>query len=332
MNSPSTIRGREAAPPKRPRPLPPATQREWIECAQRLVAGAIFNFSQQASCDLAMQGGSALRLFYGAPRYSMDMDFVIREDHVWRLNALIRPLHKQIEDQIQKELGPGFTVRLKGGPKPGKQLVRHTLTIENASLYLGAANLHMEFWPVDHDYMRNYTQKRATTADGTTINRADEQSINTPTLKGIYIDKVIALSSRTHIKWRDIYDVWWISSKLRNWLPEPENAEEMTAMFIAQASAYDVGDPELALQGLRRFLDTDTEVLIDQAQAELVQFLDAKTFAEVFVEEGIRRVVDRSKLACEIVHDNLQSRLEGLPSWMRETSPDMSAGASTPSM
>jgi hypothetical protein len=313
----SGTQNKDGGTPKRLRPLPPATQREWIECAQRLVAGAIFNFSQQASCDLAMQGGSALRLFYGAPRFSMDMDFVIRQDHLWRLAALIRPLHKTVEEQLQQELGPSFTVRLKGGPKPGKQLVRHTLTIENPSVFIGSASLHMEFWPVDHDYMRNYTQKRSDTADGMTIHRADEQSINSPSLKGIYIDKVIALSSRSHIKWRDIYDVWWISSKLRNWLPAPENAEEMTAMFIAQASAYDVGDPELALRGLRRFLDTDTDVLVDQAQAELVQFLDSETFEKVFVEEGIRRVVERSKLACEIVHDNLQNRLDELPAWMR---------------
>ena len=163
-----------------------------------------------------MQGGSALRLFYGAPRYSMDMDFVVRQDHLWRLAALIRPLHTEVEQAIQRELGPGFAVRLKGGPKPGKQLVRHTLTIENTAEFLGSASLHMEFWPVDHDYMRNYTLKRSVTEDGTTINRADEQSINTPSLKGIYIDKVIALSSRPHIKWRDIYDVWWISSKLRD--------------------------------------------------------------------------------------------------------------------
>jgi len=72
------------------------------------------------------------------------------------------------------------------------------------------------------------------------------------TLETAYCDKLTALATRPYLKWRDLYDLWWIGTQTEARL----DLSWVTRQFLHNVSAYRTIDGLSPAQALRKFLET----------------------------------------------------------------------------
>ena len=144
---------------------------------------------------IVFQGGTALRFFYGNPRFSEDLDFVCLPphstfnltEHLHKLPAALEPQFpflQTITTRMQKQqntLQRGILTTTSENPQ---QHVR--LHIELAMVPSYQNTLRILQFPPLHPAVRVETQTE------------------------IFADKLLALGSRTYIKGRDLWDIYFL--------------------------------------------------------------------------------------------------------------------------
>ncbi len=89
------------------------------------------------------------------------------------------------------------------------------------------------------------------------------------TLETAYSDKLTALATRPYLKWRDIYDLWWIGTQTDVRLDLPS----VTRRFLHNVSAYRTLDGLPPAQALRKFLEKDPTEVLNRADPDLRRWL-----------------------------------------------------------
>ena len=149
---------------------------------------------------LAFKGGTALRLAYGSPRFSDDLDFsltgTIRARDVFEWSeAFATQFNLRLTDQWEK---------------------RNTLLVE---LAIGNETLGMPFKiKLEISERRPFTKRtdtelRLLTSPTTNI----EVLFRVSSLARIFSDKIAALKDRNEP--RDLFDLWYVAQKLKRDLP-----------------------------------------------------------------------------------------------------------------
>ena len=78
-----------------------------------------------------------------------------------------------------------------------------------------------------------------------------------------------ALATRPYLKWRDIYDLWWIGTQTDARL----DLSSVTRQFLHNVSAYRTIDDLSPAQALRKFLDNDPTEVLKKADPDLRRWL-----------------------------------------------------------
>src|SRR5690606_6637250 len=97
-----------------------------------------------------------------------------------------------------------------------------------------------EFWGVDAQYLDAY---RATPRSPIVPELMASESMYVrmraqlpmATLDSVFCDKLVAVAGRPYIKWRDIFDLWWISQSREFTRPDPQVLAQRISFY---ASAY----------------------------------------------------------------------------------------------
>jgi len=158
-------------------------------------------YSTSESDNIIFQGGTCLRLLYGGPRYSEDLDFIITDRQV--LSSLLERLSSQMENisplfegkiwlRVQKDRGK--LVRWKVYYQSAEGQKRTSVSIEFAD------------YPVYTSVLAPLNFPRGYPAAPLIL-------VNTETEEEILADKITALAARKYLKGRDIFDVWLLNSK-----------------------------------------------------------------------------------------------------------------------
>ncbi len=156
-------------------------------------------FSQKGFFErLVFQGGTALRLFYGNPRFSEDIDLVFRQDEKITLINIISPkiekftkdnfsfLNKiSIKAQKHEPLMQRFILKTKGINT--SQNIRISIKLAKIPSYYNQPKI-LDFPPLNPAI------------------RVEEQ-------KEILADKITALGCRTYIKGRDLWDIYYLTEE-----------------------------------------------------------------------------------------------------------------------
>lgn len=233
--------------------------------------------------DLAFQGGTSLNLVHGSPRFSEDLDFMIRGGLT--LTGLEKAIERLLVLPPGTPAGLSHTITLA---KEGRNPHAFTITLSGDG-FIGTAKVKVELWHTSPQAMdRLQLLVRPVVApDGT------QTHVPVETLDEILADKVFAIGARDRIKPRDIFDLWWIQAtsatalspdKLalrldiypretpcetaRKWL---ENAQQRVE-FLASPQA-----PEIVAEDLRRWLPStwpmrpeDAALMVEAARAALL--------------------------------------------------------------
>jgi len=159
-------------------------------------------YGQPISDRIIFQGGTCLRLVYGGPRYSEDVDFVTTLD-----SAALAGLFEQVQHEVTR-LAPLFAgevvLRMR---KATREIVRWKVYYR-ATRQQDSTSVSLEFAPYPA-----YTDHVAPLMPPADLPGLPLVVVRAETLEEILADKVAAMAGRRYVKGRDVFDLWWLKGK-----------------------------------------------------------------------------------------------------------------------
>ena len=249
------------------------------EMEQNLVKEAIHLHLLSAMSDAGVlrhavfQGGTALRLCYGGERYSEDLDFVCGKAGSYftdvEFNELIEAALETTKKTLNRDFGIATNqISLKKPERP--DLVKQTpITVAawqiivpiEATPRAPKSRIKIEFANVPA-YDVKPVPVRATPG----LVQVQDVILNAETIHEILADKAVALTAREALKYRDVWDVWY----LQNMLNAAVDREVVQKKFI------DYGSTETEQKAKKRVAELSKDATANAFLAEMKRFLPAK--------------------------------------------------------
>jgi predicted nucleotidyltransferase component of viral defense system len=167
------------------------------------------------------QGGTALRLCYGGERYSEDLDFVCGKAGVYlkdvEFDALVDSALETTKRTLQRDFDIDATqIALKRPAQP--ELVKGSdvnvavwqiVVPVSPTPKAPKSRIKIEFANVP-----SYDAKPLTVSATPGLVQIQDVILNAETPNEILADKAVALTARAALKFRDVWDVWFLVNKL----------------------------------------------------------------------------------------------------------------------
>lgn len=272
------------------RPLTPNLAQKWAEMAHLLFIEALSSSTPMAIEQIAFHGGTNLHLSWGSPRYSEDLDFLVSREIGPRIQQIMPRIERRMQ-ALAKSMDPDLKVEISDRTRDDQGLLNFRVVL-SSPLIIGQVMAKAEFWQVNADYLAKYDTKFIRPAAKGDIVSRITQPIPAATLHSAFADKVVALANRPHLKWRDLFDLWWIDGQ------EKIPTKESIGRVLHHASAYNPSDGGSLAEGLRRFLARDPEEVFAQADPDLKRWLP-KPLWDALHPQGIREIVAHARKVAE---------------------------------
>lgn len=258
----------------------------------------------QLECNqFAFHGGTSLHFSWRSPRLSEDLDFLMARS-AGDVDAIVKRGWRKTEEAFRAE-DPRFDVELLDKSRQRQRMLTYHLRVSH-SAYLGKTMVKVEFWKVDPEYLANYpVELRVPIKPGDLVSRVFNP-VPAATLETAYCDKLTAFATRPFLKWRDIYDLWWIGTQTDSRL----ELTAVTAQFLHNVTAYETIEGLAPAQALRKFLENDTGELIRKADPDLKRWMPALLWAKLHPQitaEMVRYV----RYAIQTVADAIEKKISG---------------------
>jgi predicted nucleotidyltransferase component of viral defense system len=226
---------------------------------------------------VVFQGGTALRLCYGGERYSEDLDFVCGKAGCYvdkiefeklvarALETTKKTLHREFDinaDEIL--LKQPFPMVVKSG---SAKVTAWQISVPIASLrHLPKSRIKIEFANVpSYDGGPNV----AKAVPG--LVQMEDVVLTVESANEILADKAVALTARQALKYRDVWDVWYLTNKL--------NAQVESGMVVNKFADYGTSNVDAkANQRQEELMKASTQkAFLD----EMTRFLPARRVSEI---------------------------------------------------
>lgn len=157
--------------------------------------------------DLIFQGGTSLHLTHGSPRYSEDLDFLVKAS----LNL------EKISSAMQARLRalpwvPFDTTLTVSNAKLAHNPHAFSVTISGPDV-VGSVRVMVELWQTADDAMAAIKAVVVPVRLASGVAAGMQTFVPTADLAEIYADKVFALAARPYLKPRDVFDLYWLSQQ-----------------------------------------------------------------------------------------------------------------------
>ena len=243
---------------------------------------------------LVFQGGTALRLCHGSPRFSEDLDFAGGAGFT---GAHLAPLAGHLKDYLSRRHGLAVEVRPPAALRdtPGRADVtvekwRISVVTQPGDHAVPHQRIHLEIAgvPSHANELRLLARNYDFLPDG-----YGDMMIRVETKEEILADKLIAFPAGlpAHVRWRDIWDIHWLGR---------QGADDPAGLVRAKAGDYGIED----LGGL-----------LEAAAARLPELIRSGGFAkemERFLTDTVAERTFRTEGWLEAVAADLRERLAGL--------------------
>ena len=263
------------------------------EMEQNLIKEAIHLHVLSALSDagvlrhVVFQGGTALRLCYGGERYSEDLDFVCGKAGAYvndlEFEQLVRGALEATRTSLQRDFAidaeqitlkqPARLAAIKDDPVAvaAWQIVVPVDPTPRSP----KSRVKIEFANVpSHDNGPNV----ATATQG--LVQVQDVILSVESANEILADKAVALTARAVMKYRDVWDVWYLVNRL--------NAAADRDMVSRKFADYDVS--AVATKAQRRIDELAMSSSAKSFLDEMRRFLPAKRVADMS-DAGLHRVV-----------------------------------------
>lgn len=279
--------------------LTPQQASTWSRMAHAIYLDALMSESDLSCEQIAFHGGTSLHLSWRSPRYSEDLDFLLSRE-AKDIDVISARVLKSIKERFCA-IDPLFEVELRDKTKDAHRMPMYHLVVSHPG-YVGNAMVKVEFWRVDPEYLQKYpTEFKTPVPDGDLVSRLSNP-VPAAKLETAYCDKLTAFATRPHLKWRDIYDLWWIGTQTASKL----DMESVAGQFLHNVSAYTTLHSLPPADALREFLKNDRNEIIKKADPDLKRWLPDNIW-KVLYPAGVEQMVDYVFQALEEVADFIDS-------------------------
>jgi predicted nucleotidyltransferase component of viral defense system len=155
--------------------------------------------------DLVFQGGSSLHLVHGSPRFSEDLDFLVKSS--LRLDAIGESVRARLAGNTPWI--PGDTRLAVGRAKDGRNPNAFVVTIGGPRL-IGAVRVKVEMWKAGETVLSAVKAIVSPVRLARGPMAGTQTFVPTADLPEIFADKVFALAARPYLKPRDVFDLHWL--------------------------------------------------------------------------------------------------------------------------
>jgi len=220
---------------------------------------------------LVFQGGTALRLFYGNPRFSEDLDFVLRKNKTFGLTESISSIKAFVEDTFPFIEKADINIQ-----RNDNEMQRFILKISGKPFQRIRVHIELAYVPSYHN--------RPKILDYPPINPA----VRVEEANEILADKLTALGNRPYLKGRDIWDIYFLITE--------KNISIPWHLVFQKARDYGVMPSHLKKNILKASERLEREGL-NILNNEMLRFLPKKfldQYSEIF-EEIVAIVAEKVK-------------------------------------
>lgn len=263
------------------------------EMDQNLVKEAIHLHLLSAMSDAGIlrhavfQGGTALRLCYGGDRYSEDLDFVCGKAGSYFTDVEFKELIETALETTKKTLNRDFgiaadRISLKKPPHPDlvKQepitVVAWQIIVPiEATPRAPRSLIKIEFANVPA-YETKPMPVRATPG----LVQVQDVILTVETPNEILADKAVALTAREVLKFRDVWDVWFLQNKL----------DAKVDREVVQKKFADYGTSDMEAKAEKRLAELSSDATTNAFLGEMKRFLPAKRVAQLS-ETGLQHSI-----------------------------------------
>ncbi|MDO8274437.1 MAG: nucleotidyl transferase AbiEii/AbiGii toxin family protein [Serpentinimonas sp.] len=264
--------------------LSPAQHLQWSELAHAHFLGALMRAAKWQAGELAFHGGTNLHLCWQSSRYSEDLDFLLCSSRN-HMRATIDRAAKEVLQNFQA-IDPAFQIELRDKTKNPQRMITQHLVVKHPQV-MGQVMVKLEFWRVDPLYMANYPTELRTPLGPGDYRASIRSPVPSATKACAFADKLVAFSTRPHLKWRDLYDLWWIGTQSQVNL----DMAAVTRQYLHNLQAYETAGGLPAHKAVLHLIEkyTDAE-LVAAADPDLKNWLPQALW-EQFQGHGLREIV-----------------------------------------
>lgn len=255
--------------------------------AHALYIEALMTTSDWSVGEVAFHGGTSLRLSWSSVRYSEDLDFLLSRE-VKDLARIAGKVEMAV-GEMARRIDPNFIIEMKDKTKDEDRMGVYMLSVSHPA-YIGKAKVKAEFWRTNPLYLERYpTQLRTPHPVGGSSDLVSLVSNPVPaaTLETAYADKLVAFATRPFLKWRDIYDLWWIGTQT----PTELDMDSLSTQFLHNITAYTPLQGLAPEQALALFLNKSKSEILAQADPDIRNWLPKNLWTRM-QPEGISQMVD----------------------------------------
>lgn len=285
--------------------LTPELARKWSDLGHMLFIEALTSSSVLRTNQFAFHGGTSLHLSWKSPRFSEDLDFLLDRTLGERMTRLMRKVEKRLQALVFA-VDPLLQVSIQDRTGEGENLLNYRITLSSPAVH-GHVKVKAEFWQVDPDYLENYETRFAyPIKEGDLISKVS-QPLPAATLEAAYADKMTAIATRRHLKWRDLFDIWWIGRQTEI------NPQAMAGRFLHHVTAFQTVEGLPPREALLKFLERDPESIAKEADPDLKKWLPPVLWNHLKgagVEEIVAEVRDAIRRVADAIPERVTPQLE----------------------
>jgi predicted nucleotidyltransferase component of viral defense system len=254
------------------------------ELEQNLVKEAIHLHLLSAMSDAGIlrhavfQGGTALRLCYGGERYSEDLDFVCGKAASYftdvEFNELIEAALETTKRTLSRDFGIATNqISLKKPQHP--DLVKQTpVTVAAWQIIVpieAMPHAPRSLIKIEFANVPAYDARPVTVRATPGLVQIQDVILNAETIHEILADKAVALTARPALKYRDVWDVWYLQTVL-NAAVDRE---------VVQKKFVDYGSTGTEQKAEKRVAELSKDTTANAFLAEMKRFLPAKRVNQI---------------------------------------------------
>jgi predicted nucleotidyltransferase component of viral defense system len=263
------------------------------EMDQNLVKEAIHLHLLSAMSDAGIlrhavfQGGTALRLCYGGDRYSEDLDFVCGKAGSYFTDVEFKELIEAALETTKKTLNRDFgiaadRISLKKPPHP--DLVKQEpITVAAWQIIVpieATPRAPRSLIKIEFANVPAYETKPMLVRATPGLVQVQDVILTVETPNEILADKAVALTAREVLKFRDVWDVWFLQNKL----------DAKVDREVVQKKFADYGTSDMEAKAERRLAELSSEATPNAFLSEMKRFLPAKRVAQLS-ETGLQHSI-----------------------------------------
>lgn len=193
--------------------LTQSRQREWADIAHLVYLDELMKNSTLSCRELIFHGGTNLHLSWSSPRFSEDLDFLFLNSMTEDLKKIMGQVERRVGERL-RAMDAGFKVEFRERTRDPETRLQWHIVVSHVG-YIGNSMVKAEFSLVEQSYLDGIeTVLRTPVKPGDLLARVT-QPAPVATLRAAYCDKLTALATRPDLKWRDVFDLWWIATQSR---------------------------------------------------------------------------------------------------------------------